>query len=577
MAFLRNLLITAQQSLPKDSVLRQAWRKFMPPGISSRVRQYLVRASGYLQALDRIGYELDCHTVSVRPEKQIRVLFGPSFSIYTPCFIHDRILSYALRLRGAEVIPMYCDAVQSVECNVYGGVWMGQIFEKSCRHCVNMSQTLWQHNPIPALRLSTYLQRDEIEEITTKVEHLDTEEWVTYTEDGLPFGLWAKDILVNNYVVGDYHLVPDYHSLGLAHLRNLLLLKAAYEKIIVEVKPDRVIANDSYYGMWAILQKLCERKDIPFYSHYIGSRKDTWCYAFNDAAASLDFSKPWEKFSRIPLNEQQRSKVRSWLDGRPVGKEMIFDSASLGKHLDDEFDLSTIDPKKPTALLVSSAIWDLGALNKQIIFADMIDWIAETIQWFAAHPEFQLIIRTHPGEMDPRIPITEERVEVGLARRGVYLPANVFLLSPKVALTVYQLFPLAKVGIVHTTTVGIEMAAISLPVITTARSHYSGFGFTIDPASQEEYFELLERTLRGEKTVDLDAQVDLAYKFILFQFYHYYTRIDIMDYFWGQPAKLKVHSLKDLLPGNNKYLDYVLDSIMAGLPIVSEVRWPSES
>jgi len=581
MAFPRNLLIKAQRNLPKDSVPRQVWRKLVPAGIRSRVWRYLAAPGTgvpeYLQALERIGHELDNYTIPVQPEKPSRILFGPSFAIYSLCFIHDRVLSYALRLRGAEIVPIYCDAVQSVECNYFGGVWGGQDFEENCKRCINQSQELWRDNPIPALKLSQYLQSDDIQAVTAKTEYLDAEQWGTYTEDDLPFGWWAKDILVNNYVVGDYHLIPNYHFLGLAHLKNLLLLKVAYERIIDDVKPDRVIANDSYYGMWAILQKLCERKGIPFYSHWSGTRPGAWCCAYNDAAMNLDFSKPWKDFSQIPLGERQKSKVQHWLDGRSSGEEMVFDTASLAKHHTDSFDLSRIVPDKPTALLAANVIWDLSALNKQVVFADMIDWIAETIHWFAAHPEFQLIIKPHPGELNPSIPATEERVEVGLSRRGVHLPPNVFLLSPKVALTIYQLFPFVKVGLVHTTTVGIEMAARGMPVITTAKSPYRGFEFTIDPFSQKEYFEVLERALLGEKILDLDSQVDLAYKFILFYHYHYYTKIDIMDYTWGKVPKLKVQSLEELLPGKNPYRDYIIDSIMDGLPIVSEDHWPPES
>lgn len=581
MALLKNLLIKMEQSVPKESIMRRAWRRLVPTGIRNRVWQYLFppgrRAPEYLQALDEIGHELDKYALPVQPEKPLRILFGPSFSIYPPCFIHDRVLSYALRLRGAEIIPFYCDGIQSVECDYYGGVWMSRSFEESCRNCVNQSQKLWQNNPIPPLRLSQYLRGDEIEEITRKTEPLDAEQWATYTDDGLPFGMWAKDILVNNYVVGDYHLVPDHYRLGLAHLRNLLLLKIAYEKLIDDVRPDRVISHDSYYGMMAILQKLCERKGIPFYSHWAGGRQGAWCYAHNDAAMNLDFSKPWQKFSQIPLAQRQKDKVQSWLDGRSAGKEMILDTASVAEHQTEQFDLSRLDPDKPTALLTANVIWDLAALNKQLVFEDMIDWTVETIHWFAAHPEFQLVVKSHPGELNPSIPATEERVEVGLSRRGVQLPTNVFLLSPRVNLTVYQLLPMVQLGLVHTTTVGVEMAANGLPLITTAKSPYRGFGFTIDPSSQREYFELLQKTLLGEKVIDIESQIDLAFKFILFYHYHYYSKIDVMDYKWGETPRIKIQSISDLLPGKNQFLDYVLDSIIDGQPIVSTNRWPPES
>ena len=50
-----------------------------------------------------------------------------------------------------------------------------------------------------------------------------------------------------------------------------------------------------------------------------------------------------------------------------------------------------------------------------------------------------------------------------------------------------------------------------------------------------------------------------------------------MDYKWGQVPKLKIKTAIDLLPGKNKHLDYVVDSIMEGLPILDEERWPPES
>jgi hypothetical protein len=568
---LKNLLIRVQQRIHKESIIRRLWRRMMP----SRIRYWLgsrLTVPPYLTKLNKIGRELDSRTASARPGQPLKILYGPSFSIYSPCFVHDRILSYALRLRGAEITPFYCNAIQSVECDFYGGVWQGKSFEESCRRCANLSRQLWENNPIPAIGLSRYLTDDDIKEASQKTESLDGEQWATYTEDNLPFGSWARDILVNNYVVGDFHLVPDYHSLGIAHLRNLLLLKPAYERLLNEFKPDRVVSHDSYYGMVAILQK----KGIPFYSHWLGGRPNTWCYALNDSAMRLDFSRPWKKFSKLPLNEHQKNRVSNWLDGRPTGKEVVAD-LFLPKNASDSFDISRLTPDKPTALLAANVIWDMAALNRQVLFADMIDWIVETINWFAVHPEFQLIIKSHPVEVNPTIPETEERVEVALSKRNVKLPDNVFLLSPRIDVSVYQLFLVVQLGLVHTTTTGIEMVAAGLPVITTGRSPYRGFGFTLDPSTKEEYFNLINKTLTGGLTVDTQAQIDLVYRFILFYFYHYYIKIDIMDYTWGKLPELKINSVNDLLPGKNPPMDYILDSIMDGLPIVSEDRWPPES
>jgi hypothetical protein len=50
-----------------------------------------------------------------------------------------------------------------------------------------------------------------------------------------------------------------------------------------------------------------------------------------------------------------------------------------------------------------------------------------------------------------------------------------------------------------------------------------------------------------------------------------------MDFNWGEPPDLKIKSLDDIQPGKKPHFDYIVDSVVAGLPIVSENRWPAES
>jgi hypothetical protein len=554
-----------------QSILQNIFSKYW-----NTLKKGVLPQEDYIRVLENMGQELNFLEPCKNIKNSLKILMGPSLSTYPPCFLHDRILSYTLRLRGATIIPLYCDSIQTLECNVSGGVWKGHSFKKSCKYCSERSGLLWHNNPVKALKLSEYINDEEISEINKKFESLDNN-WADYEEGRFSFGRWAKDILVNNYVVGDYHLVPQHNELGKNHVRNLLLLKTAYRNIIRETKPDRVVTNDSYYGMWAILQKICEEKGIPFYSHWMGGRPDGWCYAYNDAAMNLDFLKPWKSFVKIPLTEAQIKKVRNWTGSRSSGKGMILDTASLQAFNTDKFDFSKIDTKKPTALLPSNVIWDLAALNKQVIFSDMIDWIAQTIYWFADHPEYQLIVKIHPGELHPGIPETKEGVEIALSRRNVKIPSNVFLLTPHVNCTVYDLLPLSTAGIVHTTTVGIEMAARGIPVITTGRSPYRGFGFTLDPTTTKDYFHTIEGCLSGREQMKARERIENAEKFILFYQFHYYTRINIMDFTWGKAPRIKVQSIHDLAPGKNKYLDYIVDSIMDGKPIVSENRWPPES
>ncbi|MCC6695172.1 MAG: hypothetical protein IT365_06035 [Candidatus Hydrogenedentes bacterium] len=531
----------------------------------------------YHAILDRMDEELHAHLASHSVPRGPRVLMGPSFSIYPPCYIHDRLLTCALRLRGAEIIPIYCDAVQSVECNVYGGHWTsGMSFAQACANCVRNSESQWARHPRPALKLSRYLDPGDAVAIDAMMHRVEPDAWHTYELDGLPFGAWARDILVNNYLVGDYHRIANHETLGRAHVRNLLSLYRAYARTLDDVKPDRIVSNDSYYGMWAVLQELAKRRSIPFYSHWSGTRPNAWCYAQNDASMNLDFRAPWPAFSAQPLTVAQRATVDAWLDGRRQGKGLLLDTASIGAHQSEAADLRRIEGK-PSALLTANVIWDLAALNKQVVFSGMIDWIAETVRWFGEHPEFALIVKPHPAEANPLIPETVERVGLALKERGVPIPENVVLLTPLSRCSVYELLPMARAVLVHTSTVGVEAAARGVPVIASARSPFRGFGFTADPESPDAYFNAVEAALIGQFHLECTVMRDLACKYILFNMFHYYMQVDLMDYTFGEIPTLRATSLNDILPGQRPCFDYAVDSIMAGLPIVSETRWPPQS
>ena len=50
----------------------------------------------------------------------------------------------------------------------------------------------------------------------------------------------------------------------------------------------------------------------------------------------------------------------------------------------------------------------------------------------------------------------------------------------------------ADLGLVYTSTVGLELAARGVPVVVAAATHYRGRGFTVDPVNPDEYWATAE-------------------------------------------------------------------------------------
>ena len=73
---------------------------------------------------------------------------------------------------------------------------------------------------------------------------------------------------------------------------------------------------------------------------------------------------------------------------------------------------------------------------------------------------------------------------------------------------------MTDLGLVYTTTTGMEMAMSGVPVIVAGVTHYKNNGFTFDPQTYPEYFELLDKILIQPVKYRLSKeQMDLAWRY----------------------------------------------------------------
>jgi hypothetical protein len=102
------------------------------------------------------------------------------------------------------------------------------------------------------------------------------------------------------------------------------------------------------------------------------------------------------------------------------------------------------------------------------------------------------------------------------------LPDHIHLVGADDPVNTYDLVEIADVGLVYTTTVGMEMAMSGVPVIVAGHTHYRDKGFTIDPDSWDAYYQALAQTLADPQANRLSRhQVDLAWNYAYRFFFEY--------------------------------------------------------
>jgi FkbM family methyltransferase len=410
-------------------------------------------------------------------------------------------------------------------------------------------------------------------EIQRLVEQIDINDYLHLEYHGIPIGRWVSDVIRNNYMVGDDRLVPDLAHQVRHFLCNILVMIEGCEMALDSLHPDVIVSNDSYYYQWAILEELARRHEIPFYSHWQGGRRLGWCYAFNEPAMELNLREFWPSYKALPLLPHEERIVDDFLQSRPSGKTMTLNTADPKANSDSHI-AEALDFTRPTALLAANVIWDLAALNREVQFKDMIDWVCSTIEFFRNRPDWQLVVKPHPGELNKSLPATRQLLAEEVCKRVPQLPPNVVICSPLTNLSVYDIIPKVRFGLVFTSTVGLEMACQGVPVVTAGRSLYHGMGFTFDPPTPREYYETLDTLMSGRKTIDRAERSRLARKFAYLYLFRYYTSLNLFDHsYTGQPTLL-ISDASGITPGANDVLDYVCDSILGHRPIVSAERIP---
>ena len=124
----------------------------------------------------------------------------------------------------------------------------------------------------------------------------------------------------------------------------------------------------------------------------------------------------------------------------------------------------------------------------------------------------------HPGEVLTHGPSMVDVVHQVLPR----LPEHIRLIGPKEKVNTYDIIDVADVGLVYTTTVGMEMAMNGLPVLVAGQTHYRGRGFTIDPDSWVNYFKILGQILENPREHRLSReQVQAAWQYAYRFFFDY--------------------------------------------------------
>lgn len=286
-------------------------------------------------------------------------------------------------------------------------------------------------------------------------------------------------------------------------------------------RPDVVIIPNGTIQELGVVYRVARYLGIRTVTYEFGDQRQRIWVAQNSEVMRQETDSMWQARTGEALNPDQLERMRALFTARQRGAlwenfaRLWQDTPAEGG--DKARQALGLD-SRPVVLLATNVLGDSLTLGRQVFSASMAEWISRTVQYFAGRPDVQFIIRVHPGEV-----LTHGLSMMTVVKQVLpKLPEHIRLIGPKDKVNTYDLIEVADLGLVYTTTVGMEMAMCGVPVIASGSTHYRGRGFTYDPKSWVAYFKLLGQILAKPEAFRLTrTQVESAWEYAYRFFFEY--------------------------------------------------------
>ncbi len=288
-----------------------------------------------------------------------------------------------------------------------------------------------------------------------------------------------------------------------------------------QIDPEVVIVpNGAILEMGAVYQ-VARYLNLPTVTYEFGEQRQRIWLANNEIVMRQNTDELWNARKHLSLTAEQKRTLQELFESRRkanLWKNFTRRWQGVSSQGAEQTRQQLGLDDRPIALLAANVIGDSLTLGRQIFSINMTEWIQRTVRLFAERQDVQFIVRIHPGERYTKGPSVAQVVQNLFPQ----LPRQIHLIPADAPINTYDLIELATLGLVYTTTTGLEMAMMGLPVIVAGQTHYRNRGFTYDPSSWDEYFNLLERGLSEVSALRLSPEnVELAWNYAYRFFFEY--------------------------------------------------------
>jgi hypothetical protein len=503
-----------------------------------------------------------------------RVLMASSIGAYAHAITLESALAAALTFRGAEVHALVCDGAMTAcaecEASLYPDVAafvQGGPSRDLCRDCRWPAERVYEQLGIRVHRYSEWLTPEDRAEARRIAQALPYREIEAYTLDGLQIGEHAHAGALRFFATGSLHEEPLAEPVLRRYLESALLTAFATRRLVRSVGFSSAVLTHGIYVPWGILAEVARQERVHVSTWNVAYRKRRFIFSHDDTYHHTLLSEPRDNWEGLELSATQERSLMQYLSSR---REGLFDWIVFHRPTrQDPQDIARqvgIDPSRPVIGLLTNVSWDAQLHYPANAFPNMLEWLVQTCEYFAARPDLQLLIRVHPAEISG-FPPSRQPILAELRKRVPRLAPNILVVPPESGLSTYGLMSLCNAAIIYGTKMGVELTSVGLPVIVAGEAWIRNKGLTHDASTPQEYFKILQQLPFPERL--RPDQLARARRYAYHFFFNRMIPLPFIDPKAGFPIyRLKLDRLQELLPGASQGLDTICEGILGGTPFL---------
>ena len=490
----------------------------------------------------------------------------------------ESLVAAALTLRGADVHLLLCDSVLAA-CEMADTTWFPEVgtFARSgpqrslCDVCFSPAARSYRALGLPVLRYSEFVTPVERRQIEGAVHALPRERLLEYAVDGIKLGEHAKAGALRFYARGDLDTEPHAEAVLRRYLTASTVTLTMAQRLFTQREFACAVFQHGIYVPQGVFGDVARQRNVRVVNWNLAYRKRRFLFSHGDTYHRTMMSEPTSNWEDLDLRPPLERGLLDYLKSRWTGARdwigyhdrPIEDVDVIGRELG-------IDFTKPCVGLLTNVIWDAQIHYPANAFKSMVDWVIQTIAYFARRPELQLVVRIHPAEVRGTL---KSRQAMLHEIRAAFpeLPKNVFVVPPEQPISTYALMLKCDSVVIFGTKTGVELTSLGIPLVVAGEAWIRGKGISMDASTANEYFRLLDKLPIGSRLSEAEVRRARTYA------YHFFFRrmipIEAMRPTDGWlPYRLDVNELSQCLPGRSRGLDTVCRGILDG----TEFIYPEE-